>query len=135
MLKLNSLEEAVLEKLLDGDHPVLEQLRRQLRVAGVIRRELSGVGFFATLDVQGAPPANDLNVRLTDVGARISGVQHGAGFILFVNHGRIDMLEGYTLADPWPDEVTAFALYYLAGRPSVAQVEQRDMAQVARDLG
>ncbi len=52
-------------------------------------------------------------VRFGDVLADVEGLQHGAGFVLFVDDGLIVMLEGYSTAnEPWPTEIHNFALRY-----------------------
>ena len=115
MLPLNRLERAVLEKLLAGDASVLGTLRQQLCAASVAKRELTGVGFFCTLVVPSAEPAV---AEITgqgpfgDVEADIEGLQHGAGFLLWLKDGRLSMLEGFSYDEPWPSEVDRFELKY-----------------------
>ena len=114
-MTLLPLELAVLGKLLDGDHPLLTALRRQLPELGVTERKLTGVGFFTTFSmtderllVEVPPGASPFG----DVEATIPGMQHGAGFLLWLKRGRIDMLEGYSYDEPWPGHVGEFALVY-----------------------
>jgi hypothetical protein len=52
---------------------------------------------------------------ISDVGAEIEGVRHGVGFVLFIQDGRLDCLEGFTYDDPWPDEVKLRRWYSLPG--------------------
>jgi hypothetical protein len=110
------LERAVLERLLDGHHPVLRVLRRQLEVATVLRRELTGVGFFTHVGVpaEGCTPAPITRARVIfgDVAAEIEGLERGAGFLLFVEAGWLAMLEGYCYDERWPGIDAAFALRY-----------------------
>jgi hypothetical protein len=49
---------------------------------------------------------------LLDVAAEINDLERGAGFVLFIKKGRINMLEGYTYGEPWPQNVHSFHLYY-----------------------
>ena len=110
---LEPLEAAVLAMLLTGDHPVLAALRDQLAVAAIARRERTGVGFFVDFAVPAAAPrASVCTLRFGDVEASLAGLAHGAGFVVFVDHGRLTMLEGYTYGEPWPSPVTEFALRY-----------------------
>jgi hypothetical protein len=51
MKGLNELEQAVLDMLLSGDHPVLAKLRAQVKHARVISKKLTGVGFFCSFEV------------------------------------------------------------------------------------
>lgn len=59
-------------------------------------------------------PRGQTSVRneivLGGVYAEIQGVEHGAGFILFVDDGYLDSLEGFTYVGPWPDQLGAYTL-------------------------
>jgi len=121
-------EQAVLEKLLAGEHPLLKQLREQLIGCRVRRREFTGAGFYTYFSVENIPVAVDAKVRFGDVLAEVEGMVHGAGFVLYVEHGRLSVLEGYGYDEPWPTTITAFALRYSTG-------EQRDWAALRKVLG
>lgn len=111
---LSTFEQAVLDKLLAGDLPALATLRAQAGRARLMRRELSGVGFFCTLDVPADAPRLDALGRFTidDVNAEVTGLAHGAGFVLFVRDGRVETLEGFSYDEPWPREISGFKLSY-----------------------
>lgn len=113
---LTALERGVLDLFLAGDDVPLAALRRQLQLSRVARREFTGVGFFTYFTVpEDAPRASLLaQATLTGVFANIDGLEHGAGFILFLSHGQLDNLEGFTFAEPWPDTIQGFSL----SRPS-----------------
>jgi hypothetical protein len=128
MVDLEELERAVLTKLLAGDHPLLGQLRNQLSMCRVTSNELTGAGFYAHLDVGDAPAAGDVKLRFGDVIAEVSGMAHGAGFLLYVEHGRLSMLEGYGYDDPWPSTIKGYTLKYVAG-------VNRDWAALNKALG
>jgi hypothetical protein len=102
----------LLPQLLEGDHPVLAILREQYRLSEVGTVELTGVGFFADLevppDVTRVEPASfaggDANIELV-------GVQHGAGCVLFVRDGRLSLLEGYTHAgEEWAEDAVVLSV-------------------------
>jgi hypothetical protein len=115
MESMTNLEASVLSKLLSGDHPALTALREQAQRASVRKRKLTGVGFFTTLSVSAEAPRAALSqkrVCLGDVVADIEGLQHGAGFVLFVENGFLSTLEGYTYDEPWPDTLGQFTLRY-----------------------
>jgi hypothetical protein len=57
-----------------------------------------------------------------DVGATIEGVNHGAGFLIFVRDGYLKFLEGYTYDEPWPDKTDVSELKYF-------DVERRDFSR------
>lgn len=113
-MKLEPLESAVLQKLLDGEHPVLEALRKQVRALSVVERQQTKTGFFVKFSTPQTDPAptGQKEVRFGDVQATIDGLSHGAGFLLYVDKGFIRMLEGYSYEEPWPDHIVGFALTY-----------------------
>ena len=113
-----TFERAVMEKHLAGDHPVLAALRCQLPNCAVSRRDFTGHGFFAHLDVgAGALPVAKCRPRLvlSDVGATVPELRLGAGFALFIHDGLLSVLEGFTYGETWPAEVTRFSLFYTSG--------------------
>ena len=107
----------MLELLLTGDHPALPLLRAQLDRATVTSREFTGVGFFTELEVPEDVPRAPLGERVVfdggpgeGVGAEFEGLAHGAGFIVFIEQGRLKMLEGFTYDEPWPPESTRWTI-------------------------
>jgi hypothetical protein len=113
--ELLKLEAAVLTMLLDGTHPALVALRQQLVAARVKSRKLSGVGFFIEFNVPQyieAAPIKNKNTHFGDVIAKLPNLHYGAGFLLFIKDGKLDMLEGYSYDEPWPKQVTKFKLEY-----------------------
>jgi hypothetical protein len=131
---LEPLEAAVLDRLLAGEHPVLTALRGQLAGATVKSRELTGVGFFTKFALAvDAAPAPVRTLRFGDVQAAVTGLEHGAGFVLFVNDGLLRMLEGYSYGEPWPEQIEEFSVSYIEpGRPHLT-AELRDTAMRLRD--
>ncbi len=112
---LEPLEEAVLRKLLEGNHPVLAALRQQLVGIAVIERKLTGVGFYTTFSTDEAATAVTIPVGgspFGDVEATIAGMKHGAGFLLWLKDGWLHELEGYSYDEPWPERVADFSLEY-----------------------
>jgi hypothetical protein len=110
---LTPLEQAVVDKLLAGEHPVLQVLKKQADQSRVSHREFTGVGFWTDFDVpDAAPAAQRRNFTVGDVQATIEGLAHGAGFQLLVRGSRISQLEGFTYDEPWPPEIGAFELTY-----------------------
>jgi hypothetical protein len=123
MTELNTLERAVLTKLFEGEHPALLALRRQLEVATVMSRRVTGSGFFTTFALPSeTPPAPVKKARFGDVEARIVGLKYGAGFLVYVDDGELHMLEGYSYEELWPESVQSFELRYVdEARPSLAR--------------
>ena len=100
-----ALVNRLLPLLLAGDHPTLGVLREQLRRARIGSIELSGVGFFADIEVPpDAPKADPPNITGGDAVIELTGVEHAAGCVLFVRDGYLSMLEGFTYADEWSED-------------------------------
>lgn len=114
MVGLNSLEEAVLDKLLEGDHPLLVALRAQARNGRLASRDYSGAGFFCAFWVPQEMALREVerDFHFGDVVASMDGLEHGAGFVIFVRRGKLDMLEGYTFGESWPESVRNLELTY-----------------------
>lgn len=116
-MKLTTLESKVLGMLLAGEEPELAMLRAQADSAEAADRRLSGAGFYTKF----VHPAESLRLpgrptfHLGDVDADSPQLAHGAGFVLFVKGGVIDVLEGYTYDDPWPTDEASIRLSYEGG--------------------
>jgi hypothetical protein len=130
---MNDIERQAMDYLLRGDHPVLATLREQLAAATVAAREFTGVGFFTRFDV---PPTvarlpSARRIVLHDVHAEVSGLQHGAGFALFVEGGVLDTLECFIYEDAWPPDAKLLRLYYMKprepGEAVLVETPERDL--------
>jgi hypothetical protein len=124
------LERDVLATILAPHHLVMDALRRQLERCRVASRETTGVGFFTTFaipeDVEPAPVTPG-TMALGDVTATIEGLEHGAGFVLFVENGRLHMLEGFSYGEPWTDVNARYELKaggVMHSGSSMADIEQ-----------
>jgi hypothetical protein len=130
---VNELERQVMEFALRGEHPALEVLREQLAATAVAAREDTGVGFFTHFAVPAGARRLPLAGRLVigDVHADVSGLQHGAGFLVFVACGILDTLECFIFEDAWPAEARIDRLYYVRpeqpGSSSLVEAAQRDL--------
>jgi hypothetical protein len=100
MTPFTELELAALHSMFSEAPELAPQLERQLSVATVAKRENTGVGFFTTLSV---PPTAEPVERSEPISgethARLPGLEHGLGFVLFFEEGRIETLEGFTYGD------------------------------------
>jgi hypothetical protein len=112
---LTPLERAVIDLLLDKQGEPFDTVRQQLTHATINKREFSGVGFFTEFRLSSdAPVRRDLpEATLGDVGAQFPGLQHGAGFLLFIRGGVVTMLEGFTYDEPWPESTHEFTVHRL----------------------
>jgi hypothetical protein len=118
-MDLTPLERAVLETLLSREEPGYDALREQLTSCRVVSREMTGVGFYSTLKVDPAAPPVTADVGNPlgtghdfpdDVYADVEGLEQGAGFVLWLDDGRLSQLEGFAYDESWPDEVRTFTV-------------------------
>lgn len=94
--ELTPLERDMIETLLKPDHRVFDSLRLQFVACRVADREYTGAGFFTRLVVpESATPAGVDRLALSDVRADLAGLEHGAGFVLWVERGWLAELEGF----------------------------------------
>ena len=114
-MTLTPFERIILDALVAGDTAELVVLREQVAAASATARELTGVGFFATLAIPPGSPrlAPAIGGSLSDVGATLIGVEHGVGFVLFLKDGALDVLEGFTYGEAWPAVPELIRWYYL----------------------
>lgn len=130
---MNELERQVLKFALHGEHPALQVLREQLAVAAVSTRTYTGVGFFTHFAVPARAPrlSSAGRVVIGDVHADVAGLQHGAGFLVFVERGALDLLEGFIFEDAWPAEAHIRRLYYVRRKepdsPLLVEAARRDL--------
>lgn len=125
------LEQEVMKMLLSGDDPVLLKLDEQYKLSQIERRKMTGVGFFIDFLLPGGTSLleNKQSFQLSDVKAEIEGLENGAGFVLFVQDGKLSMLEGYSYDEPWPspDQTVHFTVSYINGK-------QRDFDALRKEL-
>ena len=89
--------------LLEGEHPTLATLREQYACARISRLEWTGVGFFASFDVpQDVPLAEPARITGGNVVIDLDGMPDGGACLLFVDEGKLALLEGYCFYDAWP---------------------------------
>lgn len=125
-------EKDILGKLLQGEDVVLAVLRKQYKQASVKSREETGYGFFLkfSLPLDIIPLTEQFqNVKpdfcFGDVGAKIKGIQHGAGFLLWIKNGKLLMLEGYSYDETWPDRIEEYQLSYYSNPRDIEQLRKQ----------
>jgi hypothetical protein len=136
-----ALERTAMEWLLAGHHPVLEMLRAQYAVAEVTRRELTGVGCFVSFHVPADAPraAVGKSVVIEDVAFGLEGSEYGAGALLFLSDGELDLLELVMWAGDWPDDPRLTGIHYLTHVPTgdghlLEPATERDWPHLLRRL-
>jgi hypothetical protein len=105
------LEHAALLTIFTETPEFADSLRYQLEGASVENRENTGAGFFTTITV----PASSERVACPTVlgnrtHTRVYGLKYGLGFVLFMQDGRLHLLEGYSCGD---DDTTNLPLFGL----------------------
>jgi hypothetical protein len=110
--KLHSLIRDVLALQISQIESCSEALSKQLKHLQSINVELTGVGFYAKfiLDEKVEAVTEIAKSNFGGVQAEIPGVKNGCGFVLFVENGKIDTLEGYTYDEPWPSHFETYTL-------------------------
>ncbi|WP_338663650.1 hypothetical protein VQH23_00485 [Pararoseomonas sp. SCSIO 73927] len=101
---LTDLERAVLLSIFSETPHLTAALVRQMAGASVTARRNSGVGFFTTILVPSSVPSIEApRVLGYETHLRLTGFKDGLGFVLFLEDGRLSLLEGYS----WSGESTA----------------------------
>jgi len=104
MTRFTEMETAALRAIFAETPAIALALESQLGRAVVTERENSGGGFFTDIDVPDNVSSVDCPKTLGNAThARIEGLEHGLGFVLFMREGKLDMLEGFA----WGVENTA----------------------------
>jgi hypothetical protein len=101
-LGLTALETDVLEALIQAHPDHRDLLYDQLGRATVASRRRTGLGFFLNFTVEAEALFEPRNFELNDVYGDLTGLEHGAGFMLFIRGGRIAFLEGHSFDEAWP---------------------------------
>lgn len=129
---MNMSDHQILEFALQGDHPVLAILREQLTQATLSPRDYTGVGFVTDITVpEQARRLPSSSLVISDVHAEVKGLEHGAGFVVFIEGGALSMLECYMYEDAWPTDAHIHRLYYTGpqepGSSSLVEVTPREI--------
>ncbi|SFM17158.1 hypothetical protein SAMN03159423_5769 [Bradyrhizobium sp. NFR13] len=120
MASLTPLEAAVLQE--HGNQLAREDaaaLRAQTTNASVLNRENTGAGFYTYFSVErAAAPSIKSDTRQCYIAAKVNGVEDALGFILWLNDGYVDFLEGYTMNLEGTSDLNFTALdFELRGMP------------------
>jgi hypothetical protein len=98
MPSFTKLEKAALDAIFAETPELAPILEQQFDMAAVTNRENTGGGFFTTIEVrEDAPRVNGPRVLGCETHARVEGLTHGLGFVLFMEDGRLHLLEGYAV--------------------------------------
>ena len=95
MRALLPIERAALLATAKDNPAIAAAILWQAKCAFVTKFENTGAGFFSTLEIVGDAPKLAAHSRLDGAHGKVMGVEHGMGFIVFLESGRINLLEGY----------------------------------------
>ena len=96
MAAFTELELAALHSLFSERPELASKFEQQLSLARVVERENTGAGFFTMISVPADAPLINISEPLSgETHARIPGLEHELGFVLFVAGGRLNTLEGF----------------------------------------
>jgi hypothetical protein len=94
------LEREVLSAIHEEHPNDREAIEIQLLAAKIRSRENTGAGFFTYFELQQDDITPIAGPRLRESpNAKIKGLQHGMGLILWIKEGYVDCLEGYAYGD------------------------------------
>lgn len=104
----------VMEKFLATDHPTLRYLKAQYVLSTITSIEYSGYGIFANFDVSSTAyvlPEFGRQVLCLDIYGDVVGDEGGVGFVLFIEDGKLCMLECIPeSSDVWPSLTQGYRL-------------------------
>ncbi len=122
---LAELEKDAIDLLLKGESRDIKILKKQYEVSVVKNRELTGSGFYTYFEIpKNSPTLDDKNSHIGNVGANISGLQHGVGFVIFVENGKISFLECHTYGENFPSKIVSYDLFYINGKSRDRKMQQ-----------
>ena len=105
MRPLWPIERAVLEATAQDYPAFAESLRRQTVAARVTQFENSGAGFFSTITLSDDAPRLPDKSRLEGAVGGVEGIEDGMAFIVFMEGGRLSLIEGYSQGGASTDAV------------------------------
>ncbi|HWD58335.1 MAG TPA: hypothetical protein VG308_08665 [Stellaceae bacterium] len=104
---LSAVERQIIETMIIGEYGPATLFLRQIGVAQIDKRRLTGVGVFVDLSIPRSAPRVDAISAELSAGFRTSFSTPAdvVGFTLFIRDGAVSFLEGYTYGDAvWPEE-------------------------------
>ena len=99
MRDLWPIERAALEATAKDNPALAGGLLQQADCAQVTAFENTGAGFFSTIQIAGDAPRLPDQSHLNGAHGSVDGIEHGMGFIVFLESGRVSLIEGYCNGD------------------------------------
>lgn len=130
---MNELERAVMDAALAGEDFRLVILREQLSMAEVTGRDFTEAGFLTHFSVPGqaARVTGPIKNPIDDVCAELVGEEHPAGFLIWLEDGALQSLEGFSYVAKWPMDARLQRLFYVRAEPAGGRTEtpERDSGE------
>jgi hypothetical protein len=122
---LSELERAVMDAALAGEDSRLVILREQLSMAEVTGRDFTEAGFLTHFSVPGqaACVMEPIKNPIDDVCAELVGEEHPAGFLIWLEDGVLQSLEGFSYIAKWPTDAQLQRLFYVRAAPAGGRTE------------
>lgn len=96
-MTLNPLETAILQAIRAAKPEIASALDEQLRDVVVISRKNTGAGFFTIMRPSNAKTLIPQTRPIGNIFAKVAGMRDPMTFVLFINDGIIDTLEGASI--------------------------------------
>ena len=119
-------ENCVINYLAQGNSTGVKLLEQQFSNARVTSREMTGAGFFVCylVDRSKTRPFK-VDVSFGDLAISFDGLQFGAGAVVHIRSGYIEMLECYSYDEDWPEQYENVTIRYVSEE---RQLEELDSA-------
>ncbi len=104
----SDFEQTIIEHIIKKEAPEYE---KHLPYLSVDRRENTGAGVYVYFKYSAKVPLFSSENRTIgqSVFAEIEGLEGGAGFMLYIDEGRITLLESFSHgSEAWPDHISRF---------------------------
>lgn len=111
MLRLTSLETAVLKWFLADSRASVRKRQIDFDAVFVLERRFTGVGFFASMiGCDELHVANGAQSFVWDKVGAILNEQINTGYLIYIENGFVVTIEGHTFGDDWPEQIHSFRM-------------------------
>jgi len=114
-MRLNKLEKLLMQKFLEDESIKIAKINANFNLVDISDRELTGAGFLTQLK-----NCDELKVSATNrsfkwgkLGAKLNSEKIETGYLIYIENGYIDAIEGYTYGEDWPEEIDEIEMYDL----------------------
>ncbi len=106
---MNELEIGVLRAFISAMCPDIDLRNEHLRTIKITSRDYSGAGFMLDRGDHDELKAFavDVSMRWDGVGATLNG-QVDSGYLVYVDGGKINAVDGFTYREDWPCRISEF---------------------------